>query len=69
MSSFVTRYIQILYIQSYIGIQYATMYACVGLYRASDNNYDFFTPIYRVIGKNGAYFKYTTNMGNMTILS
>ena len=40
-----------------------------GLFRASENSYDFYTPIYRVYAKNGAYFDYTTDRGKIEVVS
>ncbi len=40
----------------------------VGLHYASQNAYAFYTPIYRVISKQGRSFEYTTNMGRMEVV-
>lgn len=41
----------------------------VGIYDASPNHYRFYTPVYRVIDSRGNAFEYTTNMGEMTVVS
>lgn len=41
----------------------------VGVQDISHSEYRFYVPVYRVIANNGAYFEYTTNMGNMVIVA
>ncbi len=37
------------------------------IHNGSSNYYEFYLPVYRVIAKNGSYFEYTTNMGQMVV--
>lgn len=43
-------------------------FTCSGLFQASDNAYANYVPIYRMYAKDGRWFEYACNMGQITII-